>query len=160
MTPGSTLRLVPGEGEVRVREVQVRGATVAESDGGRTALLLGGLDAEPRRGQVLTTDPGVVATSRLLVALRGAGRRRPAPADRERLRLHLGTDQAAALVVRGPRESIDLPDGSSLAILRLDAAIAAAPGDRFALRRPSPGSVAGGGVVLDARHPVASLAAA
>ena len=152
VTPGSTLRLVPGEGRARVREVQVRGATVAESDGGRTALLLGGLDVEPRRGQVLTTDPGVVATSRLLVALRGASAG-TAPADRERLRLHLGTDQAGALVVRGPREAIDLPDGSSLAILRLDAAIAAAPGDRFALRRPSPGSVAGGGVVLDAQPP-------
>jgi selenocysteine-specific elongation factor len=152
VTPGSTLRLVPGEGEARVREVQVRGATVPESDGGRTALLLGGLDVEPRRGRVLTTDPEVVATSRLLVALRVASPG-TVPADRERLRLHLGTDQAAALVVRGPRESIDLPDGSSLAILRLDAPIAAAPGDRFALRRPSPGSVAGGGVVLDAQPP-------
>ena len=152
VTPGSTLRLVPGDGQARVREVQVRGATVPGSDGGRTALLLGGLDVEPRRGHVLTADPGVVATSRLLVALRGASPG-PPPADRERLRLHIGTDQAGALVVRGPREAIDLPDGSSLAILRLDAAVAAAPGDRFALRRPSPGSVAGGGVVLDAQPP-------
>ena len=56
-------------------------------------------------------------------------------------------------MVRGPREAIDLPDGTSIAILRLDATIAAAPGDRFALRRPSPGSVAGGGVVLDATPP-------
>jgi selenocysteine-specific elongation factor len=125
---------------------------VPASGGGRTALLLGGLDGEPRRGQVLTTDAGVVATSRILVALHGPGGE-PAPADRDRLRLHLGTDQAAALVVRGPREAADLPDGASLAILRLDAEIAAAPGDRFALRRPSPGSVAGGGVVLDAMPP-------
>ena len=136
--PGATLRLLPGDATARVREVQVRGTTVPASDGGRTALLLGGLEAEPRRGQVLTADPGVVATSRILVAIRGPGDA-PAPADRERLRLHLGTDQAGALVVRGPREAIDLPGGTSLAILRLDAEIAAAPGDRFALRRPSPG---------------------
>ena len=76
-----------------------------------------------------------------------------APGDRDRLRLHLGTDQVDALVVRGPREAIDLANGASVAILRLEAAIAAAPGDRFALRHPSPGSVAGGGFVLDARPP-------
>ena len=150
--PGATLRLLPGDATARVREVQVRGTTVPASDGGRTALLLGGLDAEPRRGQVLTADPEVVATSRILVAIRGSGDA-PAPADRERLRLHLGTDQAGALVVRGPREAVDLPGATSLAILRLDAEIAAAPGDRFALRRPSPGSVAGGGVILDPRPP-------
>ena len=159
---GMTMRLVPGGREVRVREVQVRGATVEVAGGGRTALLLGGIEADDvRRGAVLTTDPSVVATSRVLVAMRPAaglvgavrGLRPTVPTDREHLRLHAGTDQAGALVVRGPREAIDLPDGSALAILRLAAAIAAAPGDRFALRRPSPGSAAGGGVVLDALPP-------
>jgi len=178
---GDVLRLLPDGLEVRVREVQVRGATVASdaanadgatvdaanadgaagaagaADGGRTALLVGGAEAGAlRRGQVLTTDPAVVATSRVLVAMRApaglgglAGSVAPTPRDRDRLRLHLGTEQAAALVVRGPREAIDLPDGSLLAILRLDGPIAAAAGDRFALRRPSPGSAAGGGVILD-----------
>lgn len=153
VAPGLSMRLVPGDAQARVREVQVRGATVAEAAGGRTALLVGGIEPDAlRRGRVLTTDPEVVATSRVLVALRGpAGG--PAPADRERLRLHLGTDQAEALVVRGPREAIDLDDGRAVAILRLDNSIAVAPGDRFALRRPSPAAVAGGGVVLDPRPP-------
>ncbi len=166
---GSALRLVPGEAEVRVREVQVRGGVVPEADGGRTALLVAGAEAGSlERGRVLTTDPAVVATSRLLVALRPpaglvrtrrsaaeAARGGPAdaPADRDRLRLHVGTAQSGALVVRGPREAIDLPDGSALAILRLDAQIAAAAGDPFALRRPSPGSSAGGGVILDPLPP-------
>ncbi len=158
---GDVLRLLPDGLEGRVREVQVRGATVDAADGGRTALLVGGVEAAVlRRGQVLATDPAVVATSRVLVAIRApaglgglAGAAAPAPGDRDRLRLHLGTDQAAALVVRGPREAIDLPDGSLLAILRLDAPIAAAAGDRFALRRPSPGSAAGGGVILDPAPP-------
>ncbi len=159
---GMTLRLVPGDREVRVREVQARGAIVEAADGGRTALLLAGIEADDiRRGAVLTTDPAVVATSRILVAVRPAAglavSHRVAssaiPPDRQCLRLHLGTGQAGALVVRGPREAIDLPDGSALAILRLDTVVAAAPGDRFALRRPSPGSTAGGGVVLDAVPP-------
>jgi selenocysteine-specific elongation factor len=159
---GDVLRLVPGGREVRVREVQERGSTVAAAGGGRTALLLAGVDADDlRRGRVLTTDPSVVETSRVLVAVRPAvglapGARPSVPADRERLRLHLGTEGAGALVVRGPREAVALDAvevGAALAILRLDAPIAAAPGDRFALRRPSPGSAAGGGWIVDALPP-------
>jgi len=160
---GDELALIPSGRVVRVREVQTRGAPVEASDGGRTALLLAGVEQDDvPRGAVLTTDPAVVATSRVMVAMRapaglavtGGRYATPAvPADRDRLRLHLGTAQAGALVVRGPREAIDLPDGAVLAILRLDEPIAAAPGDHFALRRPSPGSAAGGGIVLDAVPP-------
>ena len=164
---GTVLRLVPGEGEVRVREVQVRGAAVPAAEGGRTALLVGGVEHEALvRGRVLTGDPAVTATSRILVAMRapaglapvaGFGPRAGAvalpPADRERVRFHGGTAQAGALVLRGPREAVVLEDGSLPAVLRLDAEVAAAPGDRFAMRRPSPGSSAGGGVVLDAVPP-------
>ncbi len=159
---GDVLRLVPGDREVRVREVQARGATVDAGDGGRTALLLAGVEPdEVPRGAMLTTDTSVVATSRVMVSMRapaglaatGRFAALTAPADRDRLRLHLGTAQAGVLVVRGPREAIDLPDGSALAILRLDGPVAAAPGDRFALRRPSPGSAAGGGVLLDPLPP-------
>ena len=153
---GMPMRLLPEDLDVRVREVQVRGAPVEAAHGGRTALLLGGVEAGGlRRGQVLTTDPAVVATSRVLVAVRASATLDPsrpgsaAASDRERLRLHLGTAQAGALVVRGPREAIELADGAAVALLRLEAAVAAAPGDRFALRRPSPGSTAGGGVILD-----------
>jgi selenocysteine-specific elongation factor len=160
---GAILRLVPGDGEVRVREVQVRGAAVALGEGGRTALLVGGVDHEAlARGRVLTADPAVAATSRVLVAMRApaglapvagfgsrAGVAAQAPADRERVRFHVGTAQAGALIVRGPREAVVLGDGSLPAILRLDAEVAAAPGDPFAMRRPSPGSSAGGGVILD-----------
>ncbi|HEX5826567.1 MAG TPA: selenocysteine-specific translation elongation factor [Candidatus Limnocylindrales bacterium] len=156
---GATLRLQPAGIEVRVREVQVRGEAVDAAHGGRTALLLGGVEpGSVRRGAVLTAEPGVVATSRILVALRPPAALDPRratrlPADREPLRLHAGTDQVDALVVRGPREAIDLPDGSALAILRLARPVATSPGDRFALRRPSPGATAGGGMVLDALPP-------
>jgi len=168
---GETVRLEPRGREIRVRELQARGTTVVTSEGGRTAVLVGGMEAaELGRGMVLTDDPRVVATSRVLVALRPpadlagprppsrAGPARPVgrgsvPPDRARVRLHLGTDQVDALVVRGPREAIDLPDGSSLAILRLNAAVAAASADRFALRWPSPPATAAGGVVLDPAPP-------
>ncbi|HEU0243597.1 MAG TPA: selenocysteine-specific translation elongation factor [Candidatus Limnocylindrales bacterium] len=156
---GASLRLLPAGVDVRVREVQVRGSVVGASSGGRTALLLGGVEAGAvDRGMVLTTDRRVSSSSRLLVAMRGPaslGRRQRhgAPVDGDRLRLHLGTDQVDALVVRGPREAIDLEDGAALAILRLARPLAVAAGDRFALRHPSPGSTAAGGVVLDALPP-------
>lgn len=159
VTAGTVLRLLPAGLEARVREVQVRGEVVPAASGGRTALLLGGVDAEAlHRGQVLTADPWVVATSRVLAGLRGAAPLRPGGsaeplADRARLRLHLGTEQVDALVVRGPREDVELPDGSRAAILRLARPIAAAPGDRCALRWPSPPSTAGGGVILDPAPP-------
>jgi selenocysteine-specific elongation factor len=174
LSTGQTLRLEPGGRTIRAREVQARGARVEASDGGRTAVLVGGAQAsELRRGMVLTSDPGVVATSRILVSLRppagieafrpgkrhgvssppGAGGRGSTPPDRARVRLHLGTAQADALVVRGPREAIELPDGSSVAILRLSSRVATAPGDRLALRWPSPGATAAGGVVLDPTPP-------
>ena len=70
---GATLRLVPGDRSVRVREIQVHGATVDEAEPGRTALNLAGVEAgDLHRGLVLTDDPAVVASDRILVALRAA----------------------------------------------------------------------------------------
>jgi selenocysteine-specific elongation factor len=70
------------------------------------------------------------------------------------LRLHLGTAEAEARVGRARRELVDLPDGRRIVRLRLDRAIAAAAGDAFVLRRPSPAATAAGGRVLDPRPPV------
>lgn len=158
---GDTLDVLPDGTRARVREVQVHGATVPAAGGGRTALLLGGVEAhELRRGQVLCADPAVVATSRILVALRPpAGLSRPVsatdgvPADRERVVVHLGTDHVPGLVVRTARESVPLANGSVTAIIRLDRPVAAAPGDRLALRRPSPPATVAGGLVLDPHPP-------
>jgi selenocysteine-specific elongation factor len=140
----AVLRVEPGGGSVRVREVQVHGAvTEAVRGGGRTALnVTGSEDGTLRRGAVLTADPQVRATDRLLVRL-------AAPvADRARFRLHLGTDSAEATVGWSGRDAVTLGDGAVGAVVRLDAAVAAAAGDRFVLRRASP-PAAIGGMVLD-----------
>jgi selenocysteine-specific elongation factor len=155
---GATLRVVPGGGEVRIREIQVRGRSVERAEGGRTALNLAGEAAAPvERGRILAAGPDVVTTDRLLVSLAPPvrlGHADPAPdgelpPDGERLRLHIGTDQVDALVSRSGRDAVDLPDGAVTAIVRLDHPVGAAIGDRFVLRRPSPGATAAGGRVLD-----------
>ena len=141
---GATLRLVPGDASLRARELQVHGRSVDEAGPGRTAINVAGIDAGTlHRGTVLTDDPGVHATDRLLVRLV-----RALP-DRGRARVHLGTASVDAAVGRAGRDAIDLPGGAAAAILRLSGPIAAAVGDRFVLRLPSAVGPAVGGIVLD-----------
>jgi selenocysteine-specific elongation factor len=155
---GDTLRLLPGGREVRVREVQVHGETVDRAIVGRTAVNLAGIDAaELHRGMVLTADPTLIATDRILVALRPAaglsGAAASMPADRARVRVHAGTEQVGASVGRSGREAAELPDGEVCAILRLERPITLAAGDRLVLRRPSPTETLAGGRVIDIEPP-------
>ena len=158
----ASLRLEPGGQPVRPRELQVRGAVVeAGGPGGRLAANLVGADrAAIGRGSVLAIDPAVVATDRLLVALRRSVRLGdPGPVSASPLaggtaiRLHLGTAQSSGVIRRGRRDVDGLVGGEFTAILRLDVPVAAARGDRFVLRRPSPPEPLAGGRVLDPRPP-------
>lgn len=140
----ATLRLVPGDTDLRVRELQVHGRVVDEARPGRTAINVAGADTDVlHRGMVLTDDPGVVSSDRLLVHL---GRAVP---DRARVRVHLGTAAMDGTIGRSGRDAIDLPGGSAAAIVRLAVPTAVRPGDRFVLRRPSGNERAIGGSVLD-----------
>ena len=141
---GATLRLVPGDRSVRVREVQVHGVTVEATGPGRTALNLAGIEAgELHRGLVLTDDAAVVASDRILVRLAAT------LPDRARARIHLGTAAADATVGRSGRDALDLPDGTSAAILRCSIPMAVATGDRLVLRRTSGTDRIVGAVLLD-----------
>jgi selenocysteine-specific elongation factor len=155
---GTSLRLWPDGRAVRAREVQVHGRPVEIAGPGRAALNLAGIDVtELRRGMVVAADGGVEVSDRLLVALRApaaiGGGDRQLPRDRARVRLHLNTDQVDAIVGRGGREATALPGAEVTAILRLERPVAVADGDRFVLRRPSPGGTEAGGRVLDSRPP-------
>ena len=109
---------------------------------------LAGIDAEDlHRGLVLTDDPAVAASDRLLVHLSV-----PLP-DRARARVHLGTAAADATIGRSGRDALDLPDGSVGAIVRVNAPLAVAIGDRLVLRRGSGTDRIVGGLVLDAAPP-------
>jgi selenocysteine-specific elongation factor len=140
----ATIRLVPGGAAVRARELQVHGRAVDAAGPGRTAINVAGIEADGlHRGMVLTDDPEVVATDRMLVRLG-----RPV-LDRTRIRVHLGTASVDAAVGRSGRDAIDLPDGTAAATLRLASPLAVAPGDRFVLRHSAIGESAVGGTVLE-----------
>ena len=143
---GANVSIVPGDATVRVREVQVHGTPAEEvAGGGRTALNPAGEPASRlHRGVVLTNDPELHATDRLLVTLAAS------VPDRSRFRVHLGTAAAEVVVGRSGRDAIDLPTGAAAAVLRVDASLAAATGDRFVLRRAATsGPAVVGGVILD-----------
>ncbi|CAN5842069.1 selenocysteine-specific translation elongation factor [soil metagenome] len=164
---GDRLVLLPEGRPVRAREVQVHDAAVDRGPlGGRAALNLSGVaQADVWRGQLLVgaspgQDQAAVATDRLLVALRRPallpGRRADdpwPPAHGSEVRLHMGTEQVDALVLRNGRDGHDLPGGRVLALLRSDRPVATAAGERFVLRRPSPVGLLAGGVVLDPLPP-------
>jgi selenocysteine-specific elongation factor len=155
---GDTLRLLPGGREVRVREVQVHGEVVERAIAGRTALNLAGVDvSDLHRGMVLTADPRVQASDRILVALRPVAglSRAPAssPADRARVRVHAATEQVGAIIGGSARDAVELPGGETSAILRLERPVALAEGDRLVLRRASPAETVAGGRVLDVEPP-------
>ncbi len=145
---GETLRLVPGERELRVREIQVHGSAVdGVAGGGRTALNLAGIGVdELHRGMVLTADPLVHATDRALVTFRGPVR------DRMRARFHAGTAAVDAAVGRAGRDALDLLDGTLAGTVRLATPVALTLGDRFVLRR-GPTMAPIGGIVLDVVPP-------
>jgi selenocysteine-specific elongation factor len=146
---GDVVRVEPAGLEARVREVQVHNRPVDRVErGGRVALNLAGVDAHAlRRGLVLTAGPGIERTERLLAVLT------PRHSDRLRhglpVRLHLGTEQVDGRLDLGRRSSVTSADGRITAIVLLERPIAAAFGDAFVLRRPSPGETLAGGRILD-----------
>ncbi|HSL76146.1 MAG TPA: selenocysteine-specific translation elongation factor [Candidatus Limnocylindrales bacterium] len=147
LTRETTLRLLPADHEVRIREIQVHGSSVGSVEaGGRTALNLGGVAGELARGMVVTADPDVVVTDRILAAF-------DTPlADRVRGRVHVHTAAVDGGVGRSGRDALTLDDGRAAGIVRLSDPVALRPGERFVLRRGV--SIAPvGGVVLDARPP-------
>jgi len=148
LTAATPLRLMPGHREVRIREIQVHGSPVDRVDaGGRTALNLGGVEvADLERGMVLTADPEVLATDRLLVAFRGAA------TDRMRGRVHVNTAATDGVVGRTGRDALVLDDGRAAGIVRLTEPVALRPGDRLVLRRGLSAAPLGG-TVLDIEPP-------
>ncbi|MDQ2978827.1 MAG: selenocysteine-specific translation elongation factor, partial [Acidobacteriota bacterium] len=149
------LELLPSRQAVRVRRLEVHGQETAQARAGeRVSANLAGIElADLRRGLVLAA-PGAFATTTLLTArielLPGA----PELSSGDRVSLHHFSSEGRARVRLLEGVSV-APGTSALAQLKLSGAVAAAPGDRFVLRRLSPVETIGGGVVLDSLWPPA-----
>ena len=145
------LEIVPDRRPVRVRRLEVHGREVSEALAGErvSANLAGAELSDLRRGLVLAT-PEALATSTRLVArlelLSGSPRIRSG----DRVSFHHFASEATARVRILEGRELG-PGGTARVELRFGRPVAAAPGDRFVVRRLSPVATIGGGVVLDAR---------
>jgi selenocysteine-specific elongation factor len=151
---GDAVHLQPEGRSVRVRGIQVHGATVSETHAPcRVALNLVGVEvAEVHRGHAIVPPETLSPVDTVdveLTVLPGL----PALRHRTTLRLHAFTSETTARVLLySPGENSAAP----LARLRLSKPLMLTPGDRFVLRQPSPAITVGGGRVLDA-HPQSRL---
>ncbi len=148
---GDKIVVYPDGMESRVRGIQVHGARKDFSRiGKRTALNLQDIKKEDlRRGQVAAAAGSLVPTIRLdaqLNVLRSAAK---GLKHRDRVRLHVGTDEVIARLVLLEETKIE-PGGEALVQFVLERPAATLPDDRFAVRSFSPLLTIAGGVILDA----------
>jgi selenocysteine-specific elongation factor len=146
---GDKIEIFPDGIIAKVRGIQVhKEKSEASGIGRRTALNLQDIDKDLlRRGQC-AAKPGALSPS-----LRMDARLRLLPAakeirTRDRLRVHLGTDEIIARIVLLEQERL-LPGESALVQLVLESPGVAFPGDRFIVRTFSPVLTIGGGEILD-----------
>jgi selenocysteine-specific elongation factor len=156
------LTLLPDGLDVRVRRVEVHGEERREAfTGERTSLNLAGVERpDLRRGQALVPKGALEASSVLTAEVVILSSLAAALPDGARVRVHLGTADVAGRLTRADAPSSDGPAGraytpgeTAFVQLFLETPVAARPGDRFILRRPSPAETLGGGRVLDAGRP-------
>ena len=135
---GDRITVLPGGTDARIRGLEVHGAPVATAEAGqRVAVNLAGVRSrEVARGDVLSADGAVAATTVLDCRLdvRDAE-------HGQRVQVHHGTRHSAARIAH-LRED--------LWQLRLEAPVLARDGDHLVIRRHAPPDTLGGGVVLDA----------
>ncbi|UCF67026.1 MAG: selenocysteine-specific translation elongation factor [Acidobacteriota bacterium] len=151
---GDLLSAIPGEARGRVRGLQVHGQTVERAEPHRrVAVNLQGIDREQlARGMVLV-PVGHEVTTRVLDALLEIVEDAPVALEHgQRVRVHHGTAEVMGRL-RLPASLEFGPRSSGAAQIRLEAPLAALPGDRVVVRRYSPITTLGGGVIADIDPP-------
>ena len=147
------VEILPEGIPARIRRVEVHGKEVARAQAGeRTSVNLAGVDLSAlRRGQTVAAPGSIRPSRRLLVRLQLLP-------DADRLKTgavvtfhHFASETSAR--VRLPGRDVLEPGESAAALLTVALPAAAAVGDRFVIRRPSPPATIGGGEVLDAEPP-------
>ncbi len=158
------LEVFPARKRVRVRGVQVHGATAeAAVAGQRTALNLAGLSTEDlARGMTLAIADTFHPTSRVDALLSLLPSAKPLK-DGARVHFHAYTTETIAEARLYGAKQLK-PGNEAYAQLRFTEPMLLLPGDRFIVRQFSPVVTIGGGMVLDAspamrKQPVGNTAA-
>ncbi|MBI5559475.1 MAG: selenocysteine-specific translation elongation factor [Deltaproteobacteria bacterium] len=151
---GDDIMVYPGELEGKIRGIQVHGQSVELVEAGnRTAINIQGLEMEMlERGNVLAT-PGCLKPSYMLDAefLFLSSNDKPLK-NRARVRVHLGTAEIMGRVVLLEEEEL-APGKSANVQLLLEEPVGVWPGDHYVVRRYSPVTTIGGGVIVNNSAP-------
>ncbi len=148
--PGQTLSVLPRDINARVRSLQVHGENRTRAEAGeRTAVQLTGVDLDSlERGEQLVS-PETFATTRSLCAQFTLLEDAPEPIKTFLpIRFHLYSSEVVGKL--RPLGGAPLAPGETAVVeIRLSQPVVAIRGDRFIIRRPSPATTLGGGVILD-----------
>ena len=148
---GDRIEIYPEGISARVRGIQVhKDARIKSSIGRRTALNLQDVKKEDlRRGQCAAAPGSLQPTWRLDASLNLLARYGKEIKNRERVRVHIGTDEVIARLALLDRGVLE-PGGTAYVQFMLESPTVALPGDRFVIRTFSPFMTVGGGRILDA----------
>ncbi len=144
-----TIQVLPSGLRSKIRSIHAHNAPVFEAvSGQRTSLNLQGVDKDQIiRGQVLTELDFLESTSLLDVKLTLLNSARPLKHNALVRFHHLATDSLARVTLLGADQ---LEAGqSAFAQIRLQKPISALYADRFIIRRQTPLTTVGGGMILD-----------
>ncbi len=149
---GDTLEILPAKKTVRIRGLQRHGKPVSSVRiGDRAAVnLLGVSIEEVARGQVLTLPNYFEPSQRLNCRIRLLASAPSPLRERTRVRMHIGTTETLARIIPIGQKEI-APGSEGYVQLILEKPAAARRLDPLVLRRYSPASTIGGGVVLEAQ---------
>lgn len=147
---GDKVTIYPASLEAKIRNLQVHGQQVEQARAGqRLAINLGNISLEEvARGDVLAAAEMLTPTFRLDVELSLLPSIASPIAQRQRVRVHLGTAEVLGRINLLDREELQ-PGEKALAQLILEEEMVALRGDRFVIRSYSPMVTIGGGAVID-----------
>lgn len=149
-TAEQTVQVYPSQQESRIRSIQVHGNAVQSAGAGqRTALNLTGLAKDDLTRGMMLGEPAIFHPSSILdVSLEVLGNAPAALERRTPVRFHHGSAEIIGRLfpISTPRLE---PGQRGLAQIRLTSPLVACLGDRFIIRRYSPVTTIGGGLILD-----------
>lgn len=149
---GDDVAVQPGGLAGRIRGLQThKSKREVAHPGSRVAVNITGIDRNDlHRGQVVTTGGGLEATQLIDANYRQLSDADAPLAHNSEVKVFIGSAEVTARIRLIGREEIP-PGQEGWVQLALSSPVVAIKGDRFILRRPSPGATIGGGRVLDPR---------
>ena len=157
LATGDEVEILPSHLHGRIRGLQTHKKKEETAiPGSRTAVNISGLDVEQiQRGEVVTHPGQYLATQRLDLGFRLLPDVSSVLRHNTEVKLFIGTSETVADLRLLGTESLN-PGETGWLQLELHSPVVAVRGDRYILRRPSPGETLGGGTVVDpqpkARH--------